>query len=231
VEDGSIYSPRTVSVGHISTGDTQWLWQAYLMSLLNARLTVDGVSIRPMVRADGEAVYRYLSTDPTISQWTRIPWPYTRAHLETFLNQIEVPATSGTDVVTAITLGSSDELVGCVGLHRIGAQWNRKSSFIPNELGYWLAEQHRGGGVMRRAASLMVRYALADLQLAVVNVQTKQGNAASQHVIRAIGFEPTETVDGADLVDDDVSHDRFAITAELWIAVHGELVSPSQFAL
>ncbi len=201
------------------------------MPRLTSRLTLDNVSIRPLVRTDGEAVFNYLSSDSTISQWTRIPWPYTRAHLEGFLARIDQFRTVGADVVAAVTVGGDDRLVGCCGLHRIDADWQPRSSFIPNELGYWLGAEQRGTGVMRRAASLLVQYALTELELEVVNAQTNVDNVASQNVLRRIGFRFTEKVFASQVSDDNHDHDRFSITAADWEAAHGPLVAPMPFEL
>ena len=199
------------------------------MALFDSQFILDDVRIRPLELRDGDAVFRYLTTDPTISQWTRIPWPYTRDHLNGFLSQVDQHHSGSSDVVAAVVVGDSDELVGCCGIHRIGARWQSGSSFIPNELGYWLGAEQRGRGVMRRAASLLVQLGLTKLALDCVNVQTHVGNASSQHVIRSIGFRFTETVLGADVVDDDTDHDRFVMTATDWELAHGPLVAPRRF--
>ena len=120
------------------------------MGLLDVRLHLDFVTVRPMLAADGDAVFAALSTDRSISAMTRIPWPYTKIHLRAFLRQVAEYHTAATDIVCAITVDGSDTLVGCCGLHRIGAPSAARSSFLADEVGYWLNRDQRGRGVMRR---------------------------------------------------------------------------------
>lgn len=177
-------------------------------------LAGDVATLRPMVEADREAVFGVLSSEPDISRWTRIPWPYEREHLDQFFSLVATWHRTRSDAVFAITpVHDRDELVGCLGVHRIGGAWRPRSSFLPDEPGYWLASSARGRGFMSDALQLACRWLLDELQRPQVNIQTKAGNRASRAVIERVGFRFTGTVP-ANQIDDDpapVDHDRFVL--------------------
>lgn len=206
-------------------GGSVWLCQNRCVVLLDGSLIDAGVVVRPLVRADGDALMRYLSADPEIARWTRIPWPYTRGHLRGFLDQVERWRSGATDLVCAITLPEDDELIGCCGVHRIGEASPARSSLLANEIGYWLGAAHRGRGVMQQAIGLLSRYALADLAIPELNLQTKVGNAKSQKVARALGYRFVRTVAASEVDDDDSDHDRFVMNRADYEAARGPLVA------
>ncbi len=182
------------------------------MALLEERLHGDKIALRPVVDRDGEAIFGYLSTDPEIAHWTRIPWPYTRGHLAAFLGQVDASRSGTSELVCAVTTADSDVLIGCCGVYRIGATWQPRSSFLPAEVGYWLAAPFRGQSMMRGAVTLLSQYALTDLGLDVLNLQTKVANVASQHLASSAGFQYIETVVARDVDDDEADHHRYSMS-------------------
>jgi RimJ/RimL family protein N-acetyltransferase len=174
----------------------------------------DVVRLRPMVDRDRAAVFAVLSSDPEISRWTRIPWPYEQFHLDQFFGMIATWGRGSTDAVWAITTPDDDTALGCIGAHRIGGAVRPRSSFLPDEPGYWLTRAARGRGLMTHALGLVCDWLLDERQRPQVNIQTKVGNTASRGVIERVGFRFVEMV-AADAVDDDIvptDHDRFVLT-------------------
>ena len=174
----------------------------------------DVVRLRPIDEHDREPVFAALTASDEISRWTRIPWPYERAHLDQFFSLQTSWRAGRSDAVFAITAPdeSGDALLGCIGAHRIGGVDRARSSFLPDEPGYWLAPAARGRGLATRSLRLVASWLLHDLGRSQVNIQTKVDNAASRRVIEAVGFRYVGTVLGADLDDDDTDHDRFVLT-------------------
>jgi RimJ/RimL family protein N-acetyltransferase len=173
----------------------------------------DGVvALRPVDRRDGRAILAALSSDPTVARWTRVPWPYTRAHLEEFLRAVEAWHSGRNDLALAVTDDDTDEFLGCMGLHRIGLPEVARSAFLPDEVGYWMCAHARRRGLATRALRLLARYALADLARPRVNLQTKVGNDASAGVARNVGFVFVRRAYASEVDDDDVDHDRYALT-------------------
>jgi RimJ/RimL family protein N-acetyltransferase len=158
-------------------------------------------------------VFAVLANEPDIPRWTRIPWPYTRAHLDQFFSLMATWHRTRSDAVFAITPPGEGAVIGSLGVHRIAGTWRPRSGFLPDEPGYWLAPSARGRGVMSDALGLACRWLLDELQRPQVNIQTKSGNAASRAVIERVGFRFTGTVKATEIDDDPnpADHDRFVL--------------------
>jgi len=98
------------------------------------------------------------------------------------------------------------------GHPRIAAVPVARSSFLPDEVGYWLAPDARGRGVAMRALRMLTRWAILDLVRPVLNLQTNVGNDASWRLALFVGYRFVGRVCAAE-VDDASDHDRFVITA------------------
>jgi RimJ/RimL family protein N-acetyltransferase len=181
------------------------------------------VVLRDIVDDDSEAIYEYLTTDRDISRWTRIPWPYTRSHLADFMALVGRARPGRTDLVLAISEAPDDRLLGCIGIHRIGASVVPRSAMLPNEIGNWIGPEARGRGLVTRAVRMLSAYALSDLGIDCINLQTKDGNVASQHVARNAGYRHVALVTAADVDDDPNDHNRFEMTRADYERANGPL--------
>lgn len=161
-------------------------------------LTDRVVVLRPWHEHDLDLVTEVISTDREISRWTRIPWPYSRDLADEWFAGQAAELEAGTALSLAITDAATGDLLGAVGLHRIGAESRPGSAFFPNEIGYWLARDARGRGACTRAVRLLVAWAFETLELEQVEVSTVVGNAASERVITRVGFVPAGEVAGLD---------------------------------
>ena len=176
------------------------------------RLSEGDLSLRPISTGDVEGLVEAISGDESISRWTRIPWPYTHRHAAEFVATSGRGWANGTDAPCLIVHAESDRVVGGIGLHRIGAPPVARSSFLPDEVGYWLALDARGQGLATRALLLFSRWALRDLGRPFLNLQTRAGNDASQRVARRVGYRFVEKVPATEVDDDTHDHNRFVLT-------------------
>lgn len=183
------------------------------MVVLDRDLTDGVVRLRPVAASDGPAIFAALSTDRSVSQWTRVPWPYTKSHLQEFLHAVDIWHAGHGDLALTVVDATTAEFLGCFGLHRIGRPSLPRSAFLADEVGYWVRQEVRGRGVATRALRLLARYAIVDLERPVVNLQTKVGNTASATVAERVGFRFVGRVLGRDVDDDDTDHDRYVLTA------------------
>ncbi len=87
---------------------------------------------------------------------------------------------SGVAFNYAIRSGGS--LAGAIGLH--GLDWGSRSA----QMGYWLAPEARGRGIVTRAASALVTHALANLEIHRVEIHCVVENARSRAVPERLGF-------------------------------------------
>jgi len=203
------------------------VWNPVWM-LLSGTLDDGTVTLRPIVPDDGPAVLDALSNDPSVARWTRVPWPYTRAHLEEFLHAVTVWHAGTSDLALGIVDHETQAFLGCIGLHRIGLSRSPRSAFLPDEVGYWVSKEARGRGVATSALQLLARFGLCDLGRPRLNLQTKVGNAPSAAVARRVGFRFVARVPATDVDDDDSDHDRFVLTAADLLDVEpSAVVSPS----
>ncbi|HEY1737730.1 MAG TPA: GNAT family N-acetyltransferase [Acidimicrobiia bacterium] len=190
----------------------------------------DGVVVlRDIVDTDSEAIYECLTTDADIARWTRIPWPYTRGHLHDFMGLVGRARLGRSDLVLAIADPADDRLVGCIGIHRIGSRAVPRSAMLPDEVGYWIAREVRGQGRVTRAVRMLSAYALAELGVACLNLQTKVGNAASQRVATNTGYRYVERVPATDVDDDLSDYDRFAMRRDDYERTNGRLADAALF--
>jgi ribosomal-protein-serine acetyltransferase len=77
---------------------------------------------------------------------------------------------------------ASGTLVGSIGLH--GLDWASRSG----QIGYWLAPEMRGRGVVTRAVAALVTHALAELDVHRVEIHCVVENARSRAVPERLGF-------------------------------------------
>jgi len=142
-----------------------------------AALTDGIVTLRPWRASEAPAIVDCLDGDPEVARWLdQIPQPYTiehaRAYLDGELGRDETKLAI-TDAATGRILGS----IG-VGLAHDGVR----------EIGYWLRADARGRGVTTRALRLASRWALAQDDVARVQLRADPENRASCRVAEKAGF-------------------------------------------
>jgi len=141
----------------------------------------DGVvRLRIPARGDVDAIYTACQ-DPAIVRFTRVPFPYARAHAQAFVRNAVHQLRAGTGAHLVIADPRTDALMGVTGLM---LDRSRRAA----EVGYWVAPEHRGRQVARRAVRLIVGWALDSLALARVQLMADVRNVPSQRVAEACGF-------------------------------------------
>lgn len=104
-------------------------------------------------------------------------------------------------------------LVGMVGYHPI----NRTSSTVV--IGYWLAENMQGQGLVTNCVEFLTSYAFNDLNIKKVCIPVAEGNAASRAVAERLDFV-NEGVErqAENLYGRYVNHVRYSILNDEWKA-------------
>ncbi len=145
------------------------------------------ITLRPWRLDDLDRLVQ-LADNPKIAAnlMDRFPHPYTR---ESGVNFIHMAMSSQPASVLAITL--DDELVGGIGVHP-QADVYRKNM----ELGYWLAEEYWGKGIITEAIKLIVPYAFDNFDINRIYARPFGGNIASQKVLEKNGFHLEATLRG-----------------------------------
>jgi ribosomal-protein-serine acetyltransferase len=88
-----------------------------------------------------------------------------------------------------------DQVAGVVGTHRI--DWRNRRA----ELGYWLAREFEGQGVVTDACRLAIIRLFHEMDLNRVEIRCAAGNAKSIAIPRRLGFKLEGTLRDAELVN------------------------------
>ncbi|MEY8349043.1 GNAT family protein [Bacillus cereus] len=75
------------------------------------------------------------------------------------------------------------KLVGMVGIHEVS--WGKKAT----SLGYYLAEDASGKGIMTRSVKAVLHYAFEELKLNKVEIRCAVGNQKSRAIPERLGFK------------------------------------------
>jgi len=86
-------------------------------------------------------------------------------------------------------------IAGVVGIH--GVNWQHRKA----EIGYWLAREYQGQGIVTDACRAIVHHLLIELNLHRVEIQCAPGNARSKAVPKRLGFTHEGTLRDAQMVD------------------------------
>ena len=146
------------------------------------RLETSRLLLRPWRSSDAPRLCE-ICQDKALSEFTRIPYPYTLKHAKDFLKKGKLEAKRGETYDFAIALKETGLVVGNVAFARIDKRDNRA------ELAYHLAREFRGRGIMPEAAGLLLGYGFKKLKLNRIEVMHGAGNESSKRVIQKLGFK------------------------------------------
>ena len=111
------------------------------------------------------------------------------------------------------TILTDGEVVGLAGHHRI--DWRNRST----SLGYWLARDRQGKGIMTRTCTAIVDHAFRTLDLHRVEIRCAAGNRRSRALAERLGFRSEGERRGAELLNGAfVDHVIYACLAPEWRA-------------
>jgi len=137
--------------------------------------------LRPFRLSDAADVQR-LAGDRTVAANTlTIPHPYPDGAAEAWIQSLPEQFINGSEIVYAITLRSTGELCGSVGLS-ISAESPMAT------LGYWMGQPYRNQGYCTEAAKILVNYGFHTLGLSRIQATHISDNPASGRVMEKIGM-------------------------------------------
>lgn len=138
--------------------------------------------IRNLKKTDAKAMYAY-AKKPHIGPMAG--WDPHTSLLET--KKILAWMIKPNDVY-AITLKTSDDMIGTIGLHERDHRFKHKKVL---EIGYVLNDLYWGKGYMPEAVEAIIQYGFDTLKLDGINVGHKPSNTQSERVIIKCGFKHT----------------------------------------
>lgn len=137
------------------------------------------VELSVPIEADIDAIYAACQ-DADIPRYTTVPSPYRREDAEEFIAKVATAWAREADRTWAIR--QNDRLVGIIGLYRVGNG--------AGELGYWMAKEARGQGLLTEAAQAVIDWGFATDGPALERIEWRAvvGNTASAHSAQRLGF-------------------------------------------
>lgn len=165
--------------------------------------------LRPWHQDDAAPLVRY-ANNPKIARNLRddFPSPYTLRDARKWL---EPGPVNRKNIILAVEV--EGEAAGGIGLHGL-SDVHRYNA----ELGYWLAEDHWGKGIMTEAIGAMVDYAFLHTHWLRIFATVFQHNKASMRVLEKNGFH-LEAIHKRNVMKEGRLLDEylFAIRKEEWI--------------
>ncbi|MFH0988997.1 MAG: GNAT family protein [bacterium] len=148
------------------------------------RIPVDDQTfLQPLEQSDAEDLFTLIDANRLyLRQW--LPWLDTVLTMEdmiSFINYMMQQAVSKNGLQTGIR--RQGMLVGIIGLYRI--DWANRSANI----GYWLAEELQGKGIMTESTRALVDYAFQSMHLHRLEIRCAMENERSRAIPKRLGFE------------------------------------------
>jgi RimJ/RimL family protein N-acetyltransferase len=138
------------------------------------------IRLRLLAESDLPALIE-LCQDPEIPRWTRVPSPYGRSEAEQWFER-QGSAREGGTILNLMIVDGDDRLLGSVGI--VEVDWEEGRC----ELGYMLAREARGRGVMTRALRLLARWIFDSLPIERLQLGIEPDNAPSRALAERAGF-------------------------------------------
>jgi RimJ/RimL family protein N-acetyltransferase len=146
---------------------------------LTSQSELGAITLRPLREEDIDSIYQACQ-DPTISSFTRVPYPYDREMAEEFVRGCDISYRNHQGIVFAIEVDSN--FAGTIGLH--GIQLGDHCA----EVGYWIEQTHRGRGLCTSALISLLDFSLNIMGFRRIEGMADYNNLASQRVMERSGM-------------------------------------------
>ena len=134
------------------------------------------------IQASDKAAYLEHFADPEIGRMMlSVPVPYTNADADQWIVH-RLSNARERDIQFGIRLADGS-LIGGIGLVE-----ERSTAVYRGEVGYWLARDYRGRGLMPRAIRVFADYAFRELRLHKLTATTYPFNPSSSRALEKAGF-------------------------------------------
>ena len=143
---------------------------------------VEGYDLSRLTRGDKPALLQHLAEEEISRNTLRIPFPYTEADADQWLDRCEMRACDP-EKLFAIR-EETGFLIGTIGIAE-----ELPAGATSAEFGYWPAKPYWGRGLMSRAISVFADYAGRRLKLEQLHAIPFITNMGSQRALEKAGFE------------------------------------------
>jgi RimJ/RimL family protein N-acetyltransferase len=149
-------------------------------------LTTNRLVLRPFHLEDAARVQILAGAWEIADTTANMPHPYEDGMAERWIAGHEEACKTGEAVTLAVTLASTGDLVGAVGL--------TLDRGYQGELGYWTGLPDWGKGYCTEAARTMLVFAFDELNLQRIHARVFKRNPASARVLEKLGFSHEGTL-------------------------------------
>ena len=135
--------------------------------------------LRPYQPSDVESLVKH-ANNFNISKYltNKFPFPYEKKDGEAF---IRLALSHEPLQIKAIVLNG--EVIGSIGVHQLADIYSKSA-----EIGYWIAEDFWGKGIVPLAIKEMLKYGFETFDIERIFARTTHTNLASQQVLKKSGF-------------------------------------------
>ncbi|WP_257287171.1 GNAT family N-acetyltransferase [Endozoicomonas sp. SESOKO2] len=149
-------------------------------------ITTDRLILRAFTPQDAGQV-EILAGEEQVARLTEnIPHPYPDGLAEEWIKDNESLREKNNAFVYAITLKSSDTLLGAIGL--------TNTTHTQAELGYWLGLPYWGQGYCSEAGQSLISHAFEQLPFNQIRARALTKNVKSERVLLRLGFRSTSEI-------------------------------------
>lgn len=144
----------------------------------------NGIHLTDFRKSDRNNLVTYLSEREIYDNTLRIPFPYTAALAEQWLERVQKQTQQVGHSLNWVIRTQEEQLIGAVGLERQGPDAAHYA-----ELGYWLAKPYWGRGIMTDVIKAVSRYTFETMGYEKLIAHVFSFNSASARVLEKSGFE------------------------------------------
>jgi [ribosomal protein S5]-alanine N-acetyltransferase len=144
-------------------------------------LETERLILREITLADAEDMFRIYADPEVMRYWSSAPMrsiDEARRKIEGITNAFR----ERTGIRWAITRKGSERLIGS------GGHWRLIKPHFRSEIGYELAREHWGQGIMPKAVAAMLQFGFERMGLHSVEAQIEPHNQGSRRVLEKLGF-------------------------------------------
>ena len=145
----------------------------------------DKIYLSEVLESDKPFFVKYLNDDEIAANTLTIPYPYTEANAEYFVNLCRNNKRKHRQVVNWAIREANGELIGGIGR----MMKSDIGSTHKDEIGYWIGKPFRGQGIMTEVVRGFCDYLNQDFGVVRIEAVVFPNNAASMRVVEKAGFE------------------------------------------
>jgi ribosomal-protein-alanine N-acetyltransferase len=139
--------------------------------------------IRLRLRSDADIpALVAICQDPEIPRWTRVPDDYTEENAREWARQAVADEEKGAGLHLLVADAETDAPIGSAGI--VDVDWEESRC----EIGYFLAREVRGRGLMTRAIRLLCGWIFDNLPIERIEIHAEPENRASRQAAERAGF-------------------------------------------